>query len=152
MLCQLGHESLAETHNFPVGLALGVEVGTALAAAHGQCGQAVLEDLLKAQELDYGCVNGGVQSQTALVRTDCGVELYTITSVDLNLAVVVNPGYTEHDLTLRLYDSLKDASLNQVGSLFENGLKALEDFSYCLKKFAFSLVSFADLVIDTLHI
>jgi hypothetical protein len=33
---QLGHKALAETHDLGVGLALGVEVGAALAAAHGQ--------------------------------------------------------------------------------------------------------------------
>ena len=43
---ELGHEGLAEVHDLVVGLALGVKVGTALAAAHGKGGQAVLEDLL----------------------------------------------------------------------------------------------------------
>ena len=48
---QLGHEALAEAHDFHVALAVGVEVGAALAAAHGQGGQAVLEGLLEAEEL-----------------------------------------------------------------------------------------------------
>ena len=33
---ELGHEGLAETHDFCVALAVGIEIGTALAAAHGQ--------------------------------------------------------------------------------------------------------------------
>ena len=49
---QLGHEALAEGHDFLVGLALGVKVRAALAAADGQTRQRVLEDLLKAQEFD----------------------------------------------------------------------------------------------------
>ena len=49
---ELGHEGLAEVHDLVVGLALGVKVGTALAAADGQTGEAVLEHLLKAQKLD----------------------------------------------------------------------------------------------------
>ena len=45
---QFGHEGLAEAHDFGLGLALGIEVGTALAAADGQTGQGVLEDLFEA--------------------------------------------------------------------------------------------------------
>ena len=45
---QSSHEALAETHDFSVRLTTGVKVGTTLAAADGQTGQAVLEDLLKA--------------------------------------------------------------------------------------------------------
>ena len=48
---QLGHKALAETHDLGVRLAVGVKVSAAFAAAHGQAGQAVLEALLKAQEL-----------------------------------------------------------------------------------------------------
>ena len=48
---QLGHERLAETHDFVVALALGIEVAAALAAAHHDRRQAVLEDLLEGQEL-----------------------------------------------------------------------------------------------------
>ncbi len=58
---QLGHEGLAEAHDFGVALALGVEVGAALAAAHGQGGQRVLEGLLEGQELQdaTGSPRGG---------------------------------------------------------------------------------------------
>ena len=49
---QLRHEALAEAHDFIVALALGVEVGAALAAADGQAGEGVFENLLKAQELE----------------------------------------------------------------------------------------------------
>ena len=52
VLGKLSDERLAETHNLCVRLALRVKVRTALAAAHGQAGQAVLEALLKAEELD----------------------------------------------------------------------------------------------------
>ncbi len=42
---------LAKRHNLAVRLALWIEVGAALAAAHWKRGQRVLEDLLKAKEL-----------------------------------------------------------------------------------------------------
>ena len=63
-------KALAEAHNLSVGLALRVEVGAALAAAHGQRGKAVLEDLLEAQELDDAQVDGRMQAQAALVGSD----------------------------------------------------------------------------------
>ena len=53
MAIQFGHEGLAEAHHFVIGLALGIEVGAALAAAHRQPGQAVLEGLLEGQELQH---------------------------------------------------------------------------------------------------
>ncbi len=56
MLGKLGHEGLAETHDFIITLALRVKVGTALAAAHRQAGQAVLENLLKSEEFNDGLV------------------------------------------------------------------------------------------------
>src|SRR5208337_559772 len=42
---EFGHEALAEAHDFVVTLALGIEVRTALAAAHGKRGERVLEYL-----------------------------------------------------------------------------------------------------------
>ena len=132
VLAQLGHEGLAETHDLSIGLALRVKVGAALAAAHRQSGQAVLEALLKAEELDNGCVNRGVQTQTALVGADCGVELYTEAAVNLNLALIVNPRYTEHEHALRLYDALHDAVLLELRTSFNNRLKALQNLVYSL--------------------
>ena len=52
MLAELGHEALAESHDFTIALALGVKIGTALAAADGESGKAVLENLFEAEELD----------------------------------------------------------------------------------------------------
>ena len=48
-----------------------------------------------------------METETALVRSDGTVELYTETSVDLNFAFIVNPWYTEHNNTFWFNDSLK---------------------------------------------
>src|SRR6185503_6150532 len=72
---QLGHERLAEAHHLAVGLALGVEVAAALAAAHGQRRQAVLEHLLEGEELQDAEVDAGVEAQPALVRTEGAAHL-----------------------------------------------------------------------------
>lgn len=47
---------------------LGVEVRASLAASHGQRGQGVLEDLLKAQKLDDGQCHCGVEAQPACIQ------------------------------------------------------------------------------------
>ena len=52
MAVELGHEALAEAHDLVVALALGIEIGAALAAAHRQAGQRVLEGLLEGEELE----------------------------------------------------------------------------------------------------
>ena len=97
VLVQLAHESVAETANLAVRLALGVEVRATLATAHVEAGQGVLENLLEAQELEHGEVDGGVQAETALVGAKGGVELHTESIVDLDLALVVLPHDAELD-------------------------------------------------------
>ena len=113
---QLGHKALAETHDLGIRLAVGVKVSAALAAAHGQAGQAVLEALLKAQELQDRQVDRGVETQAALVGTDGRVELDAVAAVDLDLASVIDPGHTEHDDALGL-----DKALDQAGFSYSGG-------------------------------
>ena len=86
MAVQLGHKTLAEAHDFHVALAVGVKVRAALAAAHGQGGQAVLEGLLKAQKLQDALVDRGMEAQAALVGADGAVELDAVAAVHLDLA------------------------------------------------------------------
>jgi glutamate dehydrogenase (NADP+) len=51
--------------------------------------------------------NGQVQvNRGFLVRSNCIVELYTESSVYLNLSIVIYPRNAEHDLTIRLCNSL----------------------------------------------
>ena len=124
---ELGHEGLAERHDLAVGLALGVEVGAALAAAHGERGERVLEDLLEAQELEHANGDGGVEAQAALVGADGGVELHAVAAVDLDLALVVDPRHAEHDHALGLDDALEKRGLLVLGVGVEGGLQGLED-------------------------
>ena len=138
---ELCHEALAETHNLCVRLALRIKVCTALAAAHGQGCKGVLEGLLEAEELDDTAVYVGSESDTALVGTDSGVELYAEAAVYMVLAVVVYPGNTEYNLSLGLNDALKNACLNKVGSLLYNRLNALEDLCNGLDELGLACVS-----------
>jgi hypothetical protein len=103
-------------------LALGVEVGAALAAAHGEGGEGVLEDLLEAEELEDAQVDGGVEAEAALVGADGAVELDAETAVDLDLAGVVLPGHAEDDLAFGFDDAFEDA--------FEDFAGGLEEFRF----------------------
>ena len=114
---------------------MGVKVGAALAAAHGEGGQGVFQDLLEAEELDDGQVDRGVEAQTALVGADRGVELHTVAAVDLNLAVVVHPGNAEHDDALGLDEALHETGFFPLGVLVNDVLEALEDFINGLQEF-----------------
>jgi hypothetical protein len=59
--------------------------------------ESILEDLLKAQKFEDREVDSGVQSEAALVRTKCRVELNTVSAVHLDLSFVVLPCDTELD-------------------------------------------------------
>ena len=89
---QLDHEALAEAHDLRVGFALGVKVAAALCAANRKTGQAVFEDLFKAEEFDDALVDRGVKAQAALVGADGVIELDAEATVDMQPALIVRPG------------------------------------------------------------
>jgi hypothetical protein len=104
-------ESLAETHHFARAAALRVEVGTALATAHRQRGQGVLEGLLEGQELEDGKVDRRVKADAALVGADGRGMLDAVAAIDLHLAMVVDPRDAEHDDALRFDQAVEQAVL-----------------------------------------
>ena len=115
MAGEFSHKGLAEAHDFGIGLALGVEVRAALAAAHGQAGQGVLEDLLKAEELDDGEVDGGMEAQATLVGAESGVELDAEAAVHVDVALVVGPRDAELELALGFNDAVDDGQVGVLG-------------------------------------
>ena len=127
MAGELSHEGLAETHDLGVGLALGVEVRAALAAAHGQAGEGVLEDLLEAEELDDRQVHGGVEAQAALVGAERGVVLDAEAAVHVDVALVVGPRDAELDLALGLDDAVDDGQVSVLGVTLGEGGDGQED-------------------------
>ena len=125
---ELGHEALAEAHDLVVGLALGVEVRAALAAAHGQRGERVLEHLLEGEELEEAEVDGGMEAHAALVGADGAVHLDAEAAVELDVALVVDPRHAEHDHALRLGDALEDLGLAVLRVLVQHDLERLGHF------------------------
>ena len=152
MAVELGHEGLAEAHDLPIAAALGVEVGAALAAAQGQAGQAVLEDLLKAQELDDRRVHRRVEPQAPLVRTDGGVELGAVAAVHMDLALVVLPGDAEGNHPLRLHQPLHDPGLLKLRVAHHIGLQRLKHLQHGLQELRLVFVALYRVQIDFLQI
>ena len=58
----------------------------------------------------------------ALVRSDCRVELNAVTSVELDIAIVVDPRNTESKHALRLGHSLDQAFTLELGMTVYDGL------------------------------
>ena len=152
MAVELGHKALAEAHDLGVGLALGVEVAAALAAAHGEGGQGVFQHLLKAQELHDGEVDGGVEAQAALVGADGGVILHAEAAVDAGLALVVDPGDAELEHALRLDKALQQAGGLPLGVLVDHELERLKDLAHGLEELGLPGVAALDLGIYTVEI
>ena len=137
---KLCHEALAESHDLTVGLAAWVKVRAALAAAHRKACKGILEGLLKTEELDDAQVNGWSKSDTALIWTDSRVKLYTVATVDMDLAIVIDPWDTEHDLSLRLYDSFNDTCCFIFWVGLDNRLKGSENFLCCLDELGLTCI------------
>jgi hypothetical protein len=135
---QFVHERLAEAHDFVVGLAFRIEVTAALAAADGETGQRVLEDLFETEELDDAGVDAGVETQTALVWADGRVVLDAVAFVDLYMALVIDPGDTEDDLALGLDDAFDDVVLLVLRVFVQQGAKGGQYFFNGLIKLQFS--------------
>ena len=129
---QLVHEGLTEAHHLEVALALRVEIGTALAAAHRQRRQRVLEDLLESEELEDRQIDARVEAQPALVGTDGAVALDAIATIDLHLALVVDPGDAEHDDAFGLDDALEDFRPLVFGMLVEARFERFKNLLHCL--------------------
>lgn len=142
MTVKLSHEALAESHNLSVRLTLGIEVRTALTTTHGECGQRVLQNLLKAKELKDREVNSRVETKTTFVRTDSAVELDTETTIDMHVTLIASPWDAELDYTFGLHHTLEDGDV--FGLLVEDGFKRLQDLEHSLLELRLRTVALLD--------
>ena len=76
-----------------------------------------------------------MESHTTFVWSDSVVELYTISGVCLNLALVVNPSNTECKHSVRLHEALDDSCVLEFRMLVIYILDALKYFTYSLEIF-----------------
>jgi hypothetical protein len=93
-----------------------------------------------------------METATALVGADSAVKLNAEAAVYLNTAVVVNPSNAELDEAFGFNDTVHNARLNEVGTLFDNGSERFENLAYRLKEFFFAGVTFFNLSVKILKI
>ena len=130
---QFHHEGLAKPHHFAVGLALGVKIRTALATAHGQARQGILENLLKRQKLQDRSVNARVKSKTAFVGSNGAIKLDAEATVHLSYAFVVNPWDSEVNQTLWLNHPFNDGDVLWI--FFQYRFQRFQHFFHRLVEF-----------------
>ena len=133
---QFGHQRLAETHHFAIAFAFRIEVAAAFTAAHWQGGQSVFEGLFKTEEFQNRQVYGGVETHTALIRADGGVELHAPGAVNLNLIAVINPNDAELDSTLRFNQTFQQIHLTIARIFLKKWPQGGHHLADCLSKFS----------------
>ena len=116
-------------------LPLGSKSAPPLGPAHGQAREAVLEDLLKAQEFQNGQVHRRVEPQSPLEGPDGGVELDPVAPVDADAAAVVHPGHPEDDGPLRLHKGLQDPPFPVLRVAVDDVVQALQHLLHRLVEF-----------------
>ena len=114
------HECLTETHDLRIRLSTWVEIRSALAATHWKGCKSILEGLLETEELQNRKIHRRMETKTTLVRSDCRIELNTITGICLNLTVIIHPCHLESKNTLRLYDALYNLRIFKLRMLVVN--------------------------------
>ena len=140
-----GHERLAEPHHFLLALALGIEVGAALARTQGQRRERVLEDLLEGEELQHAQIHGRMESKAALVRSDGARHLHPVATVHLHLAAVVDPRDAEGDHALGLHEPLQHPGVAVDGEPIDAELDRAGRLSHCLQELRFVRVPGRDI-------
>ena len=132
---KFGHEALAEAHDFIGALALGVEVRAALAAAHRQASQRVLEGLFKGEELQNAFGHRRVETDAALVRPDGVVVLHAPAALDADVALVVFPANTERNDAVGFGNAAQDLRFMVFFLAAHEFEDVLGDFSHRLYEF-----------------
>ena len=85
-----------------------------------------------------------MEAQTALVRTDRGTVLDTVTTIDLYFSLVIDPGNTELDDTFRFYQTTQQILVCILRIFFNEGPQAFHDFRDCLMEFRLVGIALSD--------
>ena len=153
MAVKLIHKALAEGHDFSVRLTLRVKIGSTLAAAHGEAGKGIFEGLLEPQKLQGSECDRRMEAKSSLVGADCTVELHAVPVVDLDLSLVIDPGYTEEDHSLRSGESLEKSFLSVfVFLLLDRRTKGAQNFPDSLMELRLGGILLNNAVIDFFYI
>ena len=152
MAIKLGHEGLAEAHHFVIRLALGIESGAALAAAHGKAGEAVLEGLLEGQEFQHAFGDGGMEPDAALVRPDGIVVLHAPAALHADIAFVVFPADAEAHHPVGLGDAAQDLVFVIERLVLDEVENIVGDFMHRLDEFRLAWIAALDALYETFQV
>jgi len=152
MTIKLGHEGLAEPHHFVIGLALGIECGAALAAAHGKAGEAVLEGLFEGQELQHAFGDGGMEADAALVGADGIVVLHPPAALHADIALVVFPADAKAHHPVRFGDAAQDLILVIERLVPDEVENIVRDFMHGLDEFRLARIAAFDALDETFQV
>ena len=93
-----------------------------------------------------------MKAQTALIGTKGRIVLDAIPSIDLYTPLVISPGHPEHDLPLRLDNTLKDAAPLILGLLLEQRFKRLQNLTERLNELRLMRIALFHAADDFLNI
>lgn len=96
--------------------------------------------LLKAEELDDTEVDSGMEAKTALVGPQSTAILHAETSVDVLLALIVDPGHAERKHPLGLNHGLQHTQV--VAVLLKDRLEAVQDLLESLQELFLVRIAF----------
>jgi len=85
-----------------------------------------------------------MEAQAAFVGADGAIHLYPESAVNVYDALIVYPGYPEHDRALRLDDALEDAGLKVAGIGLQKWPEAANHLFYSLMEFRLMGVALFD--------
>lgn len=126
-----------------IGLPLGIEVLSALASAHGQPGQAVLEGLFEGEQLEYAFGDAGMETNTAFVRADRIIVLHPPAALHADIAFIIFPTDAKTDDAIRFGDPPQNLILVIILFVAYEIEHAFCDFLYCLNKFQLTRNAFS---------
>ena len=76
-----------------------------------------------------------MEPQSPFEGADGGVELDPVAAVDVDLPLVIHPGYPEGDHPLRFHKGFDDAPLLVLRMLIHDKIQTLQYLQYCLMEF-----------------
>ena len=82
---------------------MGIEIASSFTTTHRQSGQTIFENLFEAEKFQDAQIYCAVKSQSTFVWSDGAVELNPVSSIDVDLSLVIHSWHSEHDNSFWFY-------------------------------------------------
>src|SRR5690606_18719758 len=111
MSIQFGLKGMSAAHDFLTRPSLRLDLGAASTSSSLMYCHVFFDNLFKTKDFHNGGIHRRVKTQPTFVRAQCRIEFNPIAFVHLDLALLIEPGNTEHDLSLRLHHTFNNGML-----------------------------------------